>query len=103
MEIDGFTVQAPNYFISLLLHIPGPHMLRHEGVRNFCCNLCDYKAFTKGDMKVHVATVHYQVRKFFCEICGMGFKRTGTLLRHQEGKEKTNLLSRIKCMYSCCL
>ncbi|PTU23198.1 hypothetical protein P175DRAFT_0431308 [Aspergillus ochraceoroseus IBT 24754] len=59
------------------------HMKRHDpnSRKTFPCEICEKPFGRKTDLKRHVGSVHYGLRKFGCEQCGFRFSRQDTLAR----------------------
>ena len=36
----------------------------------------------KGDLKIHIATVHEQKKQFQCDLCNVSFAQIGNLNQH---------------------
>ena len=53
----------------------------HEGVK-FECPVCGRMFGQSFDMKIHVETVHKQIKKFKCHLCGMEFGQAVKLKTH---------------------
>lgn len=52
------------------------HVMAHEGVKPYSCDLCGTRLATKGGMYDHLRKLHIfkHVRKFSCEFCGNTYK-----------------------------
>ncbi|RUS90302.1 hypothetical protein EGW08_001900, partial [Elysia chlorotica] len=60
------------------------HKLRHEGVREFCCRVCNYKGVTQSDLNRHMKSqVHLLRSNNVCPSCGEGFVTPKALRDHQ--------------------
>ncbi|XP_050417516.2 zinc finger protein 2-like [Patella vulgata] len=57
------------------------HMLRHRGEKNFACDQCDYKGYTKKHLAKHMFC-HKTVKDYICNHCGKQFLRNGELKNH---------------------
>lgn len=49
---------------------------------NLKCDLCEYEAKRVEHINRHMDTVHSDERKYLCQICGVGFKRSDALKLH---------------------
>lgn len=56
-------------------------MKRHRGQRDFPCDYCEYRAYTKVDKLRHM-TVHTGERNQVCQYCGKAFAKDSTLREH---------------------
>ena len=56
-------------------------MSEHEGVK-YSCNLCDYKASRKGNLKTHKMSVHMGI-KYSCDQCDSKLTEQGSLKKHK--------------------
>ncbi|XP_070063517.1 zinc finger protein 239-like [Drosophila virilis] len=82
------------------------HILRHTGVKNFECEECNTKYFTRHLLNLHIRVRHqgempyackYCDQRFFtstsrcrherCEICNVGFPRNTNLKIHYRSKQ----------------
>lgn len=57
------------------------HMKRHRGQRDYPCDYCEYRAYTKVDKLRHM-TVHTGERNQVCQYCGKAFAKDSTLREH---------------------
>ncbi|XP_050417515.2 zinc finger protein 287-like [Patella vulgata] len=57
------------------------HMLRHRGEKNFACDQCDYKGYTKRHLAKHMFC-HKTVKEYTCYQCGKQFLRNEDLTKH---------------------
>ncbi|KAL4891536.1 hypothetical protein BDV59DRAFT_65655 [Aspergillus ambiguus] len=60
------------------------HMKRHDPSRkkSHPCNYCEKTFGRNGDLRRHVETIHYGIRRFVCDECGQRFTRQDILSRH---------------------
>jgi len=56
-------------------------MKRHRGQRDYPCDYCEYRAYTKVDKLRHM-TVHTGERNQVCQYCGKAFAKDSTLREH---------------------
>ena len=69
----------------------------HLQVKDFHCELCDYKASQKSQLDSHMLSKHSEDEgKFKCEECGATFKQKGNLTKHQRIHKEDALY---KCKY----
>lgn len=59
------------------------HALRHSGVKNFECNDCGRKFFTRPLLMLHDRVHHKGEKPFVCKYCGMGFRNSPSRCRHE--------------------
>jgi hypothetical protein len=57
------------------------HMKRHRGQRDYPCDYCEYRAYTKVDKLRHM-TIHTGERNQVCQYCGKAFAKDSTLREH---------------------
>ncbi|WAR21369.1 ZN226-like protein [Mya arenaria] len=60
------------------------HEKRHSGLKPFECNLCHHCFPDKGGLSKHMKTVHCNVKKFVCDICGKATSRADNLRVHMK-------------------
>ena len=46
------------------------------------CDICDYKAIKKGDLKKHLQPVHVKIKNYLCNQCDKRFAQHGNLRAH---------------------
>ena len=83
------------------------HILFHTNVRPFKCPHCNKSYKTNGHLKDHIDILHFKIKKFHCQICGVKFGRRSTLTAHVKihfdknylGNEisKSNNYGNLKC------
>ena len=57
--------------------------LVHENKKKpFKCEICDYSCTLKGNMKIHIESVHYGKKPFICHICEKGFATKQRMTKH---------------------
>lgn len=60
---------------------------KHEvGTDNFyyTCHICGKRVKGRSSYNLHTTTTHTDVRSFFCEVCGNGYKDKGGLVQHMK-------------------
>ena len=66
------------------------------------CKICSYSCATKGDLKIHINSIHEEKKLLKCSICDYSFSRRDNLKRHidavHEGKKPYKCSI---CDYSC--
>ena len=50
----------------------------------FKCNICDASFPQKGNLNVHIESVHEEMKPFKYKICDASFSRKATLKKHIE-------------------
>ena len=75
-------------------HILSNHALSHATPK-FPCDSCQYKGYTKGNLKKHFDAVHTKDSMKKCDLCFEGFSDQRTLIRHMMNKH--GLEHRLKC------
>ena len=60
------------------------HLKRHRGQRDYACDYCEYKTYTKVDKLRHM-TIHTGERNQICQYCGKAFAKDSTLREHVRG------------------
>ena len=51
-------------------------------VEHYQCTQCSYRTVQREHFRRHVDSVHNNVRRFLCDVCGRRFKRHDALLQH---------------------
>jgi uncharacterized Zn-finger protein len=59
------------------------HEDMHAGVR-YHCPQCTHASTTRGDLQVHIRTVHEECKDFECPVCHNAFVRASDLKKHRE-------------------
>jgi KRAB domain-containing zinc finger protein len=54
----------------------------HEGVKNYECPHCKYRASQKGAIQQHVRAVHNQIKDFECPSCDYRASQKGAIQQH---------------------
>ena len=65
--------------------------LIHNGIRNYQCHNCSYQTSKKGNLKVHVDTVHGNgngENRFKCDVCDYSTMIHSNLKQHTKAKHK---------------
>ena len=59
------------------------HMLIHSGEKPYECSVssCRQRFRTYGHLKDHLST-HFDLRFYYCDVCGLSFSRKWTLKKH---------------------
>lgn len=57
------------------------HSLIHKGEKNFICDVCDFRARSNHDLKIHKKK-HTENRQYICNICAFAFKTSSNLQKH---------------------
>ncbi|XP_053688039.1 zinc finger protein 729-like [Sabethes cyaneus] len=63
------------------------HMERHEDIRKYCCEYCDYASNTKLALQAHMSIHTKNGWNKRCEVCGVVFRTTSRLKRHMESHD----------------
>ena len=87
-KIDGRT-NLENHIRKVHLNIPIS--------KNFVCNICGSTYNKKGHLKMHISSIHENLKPFKCEHCGRDFARRQRLKEHVEGIHQG--LLKHKCNY----
>ena len=68
----------------------------HEGLKPYQCSTCGKKFVSQYHLARHEVEIHIKgdVKNFFCDLCGKGFKRAGSLKSHKELHQEER---RFKC------
>merc|ERR1739838_64297 len=85
-EQCGETFRAP--------HLLSYHALSHETPK-VPCSSCQYKGYTKGNLKKHFDAVHTKDSVKKCDVCFEGFADQRSLIRHMMNKH--GLEHKFKC------
>ncbi|KAG5679437.1 hypothetical protein PVAND_009004 [Polypedilum vanderplanki] len=80
-------------------HIKLAHDDKSKRVINFYCDNCDFKTFSKMNMKRHLNTIHLKIKAFACEFCPEK-KYTSKITLEQHKITKHGKESDFKC--NCC-
>ena len=62
------------------------HCKRHHSDQKqlkYLCDFCGKKFISPSDLKIHVAGVHLNIKKFVCEFCGSSYKVASALTYHR--------------------
>ena len=70
------------------------HMKIHNGEKNFSCDVCDHKSYTKKSIEIH-RRKHFPPA-FKCDVCDKKFKHKISLNRHLKVHEVQH-----KCDFCC--
>ena len=54
----------------------------HEENKQFKCEFCGYSCFLKSTLKIHVESVHEKKKPFKCEICDKTFTNKKNMVTH---------------------
>ena len=74
------------------------HILRHNGVKQYECTVCDASFVSNVELKGHIRRVHEEKRKLhLCHLCGQNFSTKTYLNVHSL---RHNSLKPFKC-YTC--
>lgn len=73
--------------------------IHRPNAKKFKCGTCGMGCRYQQELRIHVETVHHNIRNYKCKTCGKAFKRVDTLREH----EKTHIrMKRFKCSYAGC-
>ena len=87
-KIDG-RVNLENHIRKVHLNLPL--------TRDYVCNICGATYNKKGHLKMHISSIHENLRPHKCEHCGKDFSRRQRLKEHIEGIHQG--LLKHKCNY----
>ncbi|KAH8311796.1 hypothetical protein KR044_008063, partial [Drosophila immigrans] len=66
------------------------HMRRHKGEKNFKCEECGSRHYSKYLMELHYRVKHKGEKPFACKFCGERFHSGSTRIRHENRKSDNN-------------
>jgi uncharacterized C2H2 Zn-finger protein len=70
----------------------------HKKIKNFFCDLCDYKTYKKSNIVSHVLKHRTKPeRNIFCSICGIGFLRITSLTTHMRNSHSNDIYACSVC------
>ena len=73
-----------NNKIKLKAHVDG----FHKNQKNLQeCKICN-KMYTKGQLKIHIRTVHDKIKDYQCTICGKAFAHRKSFITHHDVHSK---------------
>ena len=72
------------------MHNLKTHMLKHQGIKPFKCDFCDFHTKVKTYLKTHIATQHEGKKPYKCDICDVDFAWDSQLSRHITKFHKNN-------------
>lgn len=83
------TLKCPHcdYKTSASHYLQSHLKFKHEiGTDNFyyTCHICGKQVKGRSSYNLHTTTAHSDVRSFFCEVCGNGYKDKGGLVQHMK-------------------
>ena len=58
----------------------------HQGIKPFKCKICNYEDAQKKNLKIHIQTVHEEFKPFICNICNYKTAIKSNLKRHLESE-----------------
>ena len=70
----------------------------HEKIKNYFCDICDYKCFEKHSLNAHLTTHNPEAKTFLCDQCSSAFARMGHLSRH---KKEVHLKEKLQKCSDC--
>ena len=59
-----------------------------------CCEFCDFKSSTRGNLKRHINSKHKQLKKFSCRHCSKKFCNSCESKKHEARQDRSK---RVKC------
>ncbi|XP_073829109.1 uncharacterized protein [Musca autumnalis] len=59
------------------------HKLRHAGIKNFQCHLCDMRKTSKKELNIHI-NYHTKEKKFICPKCSAVFYSANDMRNHDK-------------------
>lgn len=65
------------------------HMERHSKTYEHACPYCEQRRSTKSDLRQHVRKVHFNLKNYSCEACGMVFHTKKTRDEHERTHSDT--------------
>lgn len=60
------------------------HVMRHKGIKNFTCTICDARKTTARELRDHLKRHVETIEKASCELCGMIFSQANNMRRHMK-------------------
>ncbi|KAH0810320.1 hypothetical protein GEV33_012471 [Tenebrio molitor] len=76
------------------------HFKTHSDVKNYVCNICDYRGKTKQQLRCHL-TVHSETKKYSCSKCSFSTRTVSHLKRHIRLHTGSKPYSCPHCSYKC--
>ena len=63
---------------------------KHNGIKAFKCNSCDYASEYKGNLNKHIMSVHDRNKPFKCKLCKYAGICNSDLKKHEISVHKKN-------------